>query len=91
MVSCFGYKRATHMRINPINQCEVMLWNDELNMIDFLLLLILIVSFLLHLFLKGVSKTSVSVLRPAISLFILLTSISAYRRISLIIFYDIHC
>ena len=29
MVSCFGCKRATHMRINPINQFEVMLWNDE--------------------------------------------------------------
>ena len=29
VVTCFGCKRATHMRMNPVNQFQIMLWNDE--------------------------------------------------------------
>jgi hypothetical protein len=29
VVSCYGTKRATHMRINPINQYVIMTWSDD--------------------------------------------------------------
>ena len=29
VISCFGCKRATHMRMNPMNQYQIMMWNDE--------------------------------------------------------------